>query len=75
MDYVSGLAVLEVLPDLEDLEVFADLEDLEDLEDLRLDSWMALRTFSLRAALLMPTVTLSKEPSSPEMKEVPLPLS
>lgn len=46
-----------------------------DFFDLRLDSCIALRTFSLRAALLMPTVTLSNEPSSPFTNEVPRPLS
>ena len=46
-----------------------------DLRAFRFDSWIALRTFSLRAALLMPTVTLSNEPSSPLMNEVPLPCS
>ena len=43
--------------------------------DLRLLSWMALRTFSLRAALLIPTVTLSHDPSSPLMNDVPRPCS
>ena len=47
----------------------------EALRALRLDSCMALRTFSLRAALLMPTVTLSNDPSSPLMKDVPRPCS
>lgn len=49
--------------------------DFPDLRALRFDSWMALRTFSLRAALFMPTVTLSNEPSSPLMNDVPRPCS